>query len=59
MYKYKANDYCKCKSVGTVTSDFNDYYEFDICCNCGKIIENSFRELNHYDGKDHVNYDIY
>lgn len=51
-------DYCKCKNIGKVTSSFDDWYEFDICCNCGKIIEDSFRPLNHYDGEDHVNYDF-
>ena len=50
-------DYCKCKNVTTVTTDFDDFYEYDISCKCGKIIEGSYRELNHYDGEDHVNYD--
>ncbi len=49
-------DYCKCKKSSAVTTDFNDFYEYDICCDCGKIIEDSFRPLNHYDGEDHVYY---
>ena len=56
MIKY---DYCKCPGRGMLTSGFNDWYEYDVCCNCGKIIEDSFRSLNHYDGEDHVDYDIY
>lgn len=53
MKKY---DFCKCKGVYLVTSGFDDWNEFDICCKCGKIIEDSFRPLNHYDGEDHVDY---
>lgn len=49
-------DYCQCKSFSKVYTDFDDWYEFDRCSNCGKIIKDSFRELNHYDGEDHVNY---
>lgn len=52
-------DFCQCKSTNSVTSDFNDWYEYDICCSCGKIIEDSFRPLDHYDGEDHVIYDEY
>lgn len=51
------NKYCQCKNISKVTSDFNDFCEYDICCTCGKIIEGSERFLNHYDGEDHVNYD--
>lgn len=52
-------DYCKCKGVSQVTGGFDDFCEYDICCKCGKIIEDSFRPLNHYDGEDHVIYDEY
>jgi len=51
-------DFCKCKNIGKITSSFDDWYEYDICCNCGKIIEDSIRPLNHYDGEDHVDYDF-
>jgi len=53
MKKY---DYCNCKGVNTVTTDFDDWYEFDICCSCGKVIEDSIKPLNHYDGEDHVDF---
>lgn len=49
-------DFCQCKQPTKVYTDFNDWYELDICCDCGKIIEDSYRELDHYDGEDHVNY---
>ena len=48
------NDYCKCKNVSKITTDYNDFYEFDICCTCGKILEDSYRPLNHFDGEDNV-----
>ena len=48
------NDYCKCSNVNEVTTSFNDFYEFDICCSCGKILEDSCRPLNHFDGEYHV-----
>lgn len=48
------NDYCKCKNVSKVTTDYNECYEFDVCCTCGKILEDSYRPLNHFDGEDHV-----
>lgn len=50
-------DYCQCKNITKVTTGFDDFNEYDICCNCGKIIEDSFRSLNHFDGEDHVFYD--
>ena len=49
-------DYCKCKKSTAVTTKFNDFYEYDICCDRGKVIEGSYRDLNHYDGEDHVYY---
>ena len=53
------NKFCQCKSIGNITSGSDSWYEYDVCCNCGKIIEDSFRELNHYDGEDHVVYPEY
>lgn len=55
----KDNKYCQCKGVSMLTSGFDDFCEYDICCKCGKIIEGSYRYLDHYDGEDHVNYDEY
>lgn len=52
-------DYCTCDHSSSISSEFNDWYECDICNDCGKIIEDSFRELNYYDGEDHVYYNEY
>lgn len=50
-------EYCTCKNSNSVHTEFNDWYEWDVCNDCNKMIEDSIRELNHYDGEDHVNYD--
>ena len=50
----KKNDYCNCKGVNAVTTDFDSWYEFDRCCSCGKVIEDSIKPLDHYDGEDHA-----
>jgi hypothetical protein len=52
----KKEDYCQCKQPSNVYTNFNNWYEFDCCGNCGKIIEGTFRPLDHYDGEDHVFY---
>lgn len=53
------NDYCTCKHCSSVSSECDDWNEWDVCCDCGKVIEDSYRSLNHYDGEDHVYYDDY
>lgn len=47
-------EYCQCKNSRSVTTEFNDWFQWDVCCNCGKEIEMSREPLNHYDGEDHV-----
>lgn len=32
---------------------------FDICCACGKRLEEGFHYYNHYDGEDHDDMDLY
>lgn len=39
-------DYCKCTEVHSVHTDFNDWYQFDICNKCGKVLEDSIRPLD-------------
>lgn len=46
-------EYCTCESVSSVHTGTNDWYIFDICDNCNKVIEDSIQNLNHYDGEDH------
>ena len=47
--------YCACGNPSRiVTTEFNDWFQWDICCDCGKEIEMSREPLNHFDGEDHV-----
>lgn len=46
--------YCQCKSLTKVYTDFDDWYQFDHCYECKKIIEDSIEPLNHMDGEDFV-----
>lgn len=46
--------YCQCKSISRVYTDYNNWYQFDRCCHCDKIIESSIEPLNHMDGEDFV-----
>lgn len=55
----KEEDYCKCKFRSAVTSFIDDFGYWDICCNCGKPIEDGFHYYNHYDGEDHDDIDIF
>lgn len=35
-------EYCKCKNPTGVYSECNDMGYWDICCDCNKIVEDSF-----------------
>lgn len=52
------NDYCKCKHIKLITTE-EDFGYWDVCCQCGKRIENGFHYYNHYDGEDHDDIDIW
>lgn len=48
------NDYCKCKELKLVTTGFEDDFGYrDVCCECGKKLEDGYHYYNHYDGEDH------
>jgi hypothetical protein len=49
----KKEDYCNCHARRTITSLIEDMGYWDICCQCGKPIEDGFHYYNHYDGEDH------
>lgn len=49
-------EFCTCENCTCVSTEFSDWYEWDVCSNCGKLIEGSIRSLDHYDGEDHVIY---
>lgn len=51
-------DYCKCKSIPSITSGFEDDFGYwDVCCKCGKRLERGHHYYNHYDGEDHDDID--
>lgn len=53
------NDYCKCKHIKSITTEEEDFGYWDVCCQCGKRIENGFHYYNHHDGEDHDDIDIW
>lgn len=50
-------EFCKCKSCTSVTSEPGEFGYWDICCNCGKPLEDGYHYYNHYDGEDHDDID--
>lgn len=46
--------YCNCKNSSSITTGFEDDFGYwDVCCDCGKRIEDGYHYYNHYDGEDH------
>ena len=39
-------DFCKCKNSSGVHTEYNDWYQYDICNDCGKILEDSIRQTD-------------
>ena len=46
--------FCKCNIHNSIYAGIGEWGEWDICSNCNKPIEDSYRDYNHYDGEDHV-----
>ncbi len=53
----RKDDYCQCKQRKVVSSFEEEHGYWDICCDCGKPIEDGFHYYNHYDGEDHDDID--
>lgn len=45
--------YCKCQDRPAVSSVVEEFGYWDVCCKCGRPLENGFHFYNHYDGEDH------
>lgn len=56
---YTNRDFCKCANLSSVTSEISEFGYYDVCCTCGKPLENGFHYYNHYDGEDHDDIDIW
>lgn len=39
-------DYCKCESRSGVHTDIDSWYQYDICNDCGKILEDGIRPID-------------
>ncbi len=52
-------DYCQCLSCKSLTTYEDEFGYWDICCECGKPLEDGFHYYNHYDGEDHDDIDIF
>ncbi|WP_308698350.1 hypothetical protein [uncultured Thomasclavelia sp.] len=52
------NDFCKCKNVSSITIGLEDDLGYwDVCCECGKRLEDGRHYYNHYDDEDHDDID--
>ena len=52
-------DYCKCEHSSSIASQVGEFGYWDICCDCGKLLEDGFHYYNHYDGEDHDDIDCW
>lgn len=47
-------EFCKCEKLEKITTGFEDSFGYwDVCCKCGKRLEDGHHYYNHYDGEDH------
>lgn len=40
------HDYCKCKNSSGSHTEFNSWYQYDVCNDCGKVLEDGIRNIN-------------
>ncbi len=52
-------DFCKCTHCSAITSQMEEFGYWDVCCDCGKPLEDGFHYFNYYDGEDHDDIDLY
>ncbi len=52
-------EYCTCKKCSSITTELGEWGYWDVCCDCGKRLEDGFHYYNHYDGEDHYDIDLY
>lgn len=53
------DSYCKCINSSAISSEKEENGYWDVCCDCGKPLEDGFHYYNHYDGEDHDDIDLY
>lgn len=53
-------EFCTYKEVYSVTNGFEHGFGYwQVCCGCGKRIEDGYHYYNHYDGEDHDDIDMW
>lgn len=53
-------EFCTCKELHSITTGFEDDFGYwDVCCDCGRKIEDGYHYYNHYDGEDHDDIDMW
>ena len=40
------HDYCKCKNPSSVHTETDDWYQYDVCNDCGKKLEDGIRQID-------------
>lgn len=40
------SDYCKCKKSSGCHTEVDNWYQYDICNDCGKVLEDGIRSIN-------------
>ena len=58
MINLAIKEFCECKGIISTIIDEDEWATWEICKKCGKEIDGSRLEFNHYDGEDHI-YDPY
>lgn len=44
--------YCECFNPSSISTNLDTYGYWEVCCSCGKPIEDGFHFYNHVDGED-------
>lgn len=52
------DEFCHCAHSSAITTVEGEWGYWDVCCDCGKRIEDGFHYYNHYDGEDHDDIDL-
>lgn len=45
--------YCEREKPSSLSTETNDIAKWDVCCDCGKVIDCSYEFINHSDGEDY------
>lgn len=51
--------YCECSNPPSISTHEEMYGYWDVCCSCGKPLEDGFHFYNHVDGEYQDDIDLY